>query len=68
MTKTALKWAGQTGTKHRNQDDTAGPVTRMTHNQAQLGAGGERDDFEGIATLGPPRWVCQPVEVRMPGQ
>ena len=29
---------------------------------------GERDDFEGVATLGPPRWVCQPVEVRMPGQ
>jgi hypothetical protein len=37
MLKTALKWAGRTGTKHRNRDGAAGPVTRMTHNQAPAG-------------------------------
>jgi len=27
------------GAKHRNRDGIAGPLTRMTHDQAQLGAG-----------------------------
>ena len=35
MLKTALKWAGRTGTKHRNRDGAVGPVTRMTHDQAK---------------------------------
>src|SRR5689334_20891268 len=37
MTKTALRSAGQTGTRHRNRDGAAGPLTRMAHNQAPTG-------------------------------
>jgi hypothetical protein len=37
MTKTALRGAGQSGTKHRNRNGAAGSVTRMTHNQVPTG-------------------------------
>jgi len=37
MTKTALRSAGQSATKHRNLNGAAGPLTRMAHDQVPTG-------------------------------